>query len=125
MARSANLLQISQDGFSNSTSQHQTEVEPSAFAVGNTIVAAFQVARIFSGGGADIGFATSKDGGLTWTQGSLPGLTQWYQGGTNSAASDAAVVYDVKHGMWLISTLPIGNKRPGGYQPVDRRPDLV
>jgi hypothetical protein len=107
--QSANLLQISQDGFSNSTSQHQTEVEPSAFAFGNTIVAAFQVARIYSGGGADIGFSTSKDGGLTWTQGSLPGLTQWYQGGTNSAASDAAVVYDVKHGMWLISTLPIGN----------------
>ena len=108
-AQTANLLQLSQDGFSNSTSQHQTEVEPGAFAVGNTIVTAFQVARIYGGGGADIGFATSKDGGQTWTQGLLPGLTQWYQGGPNSAASDAAVAYDAKHGMWLISTLPIGN----------------
>jgi len=109
LAQSANLLQLSFDSFNNGTSQHQTEVEPGAFAYGNTIVTAFQVARIYSGGGADIGFATSKDGGQTWTQGSLPGLTQWYQGGSNSAASDAAVAYDAKHGYWLISTLPIGN----------------
>ncbi len=108
-AQSANLTQISQDTFVNSSSQHQTEVEPGAFAYGNTIVAAFQVARIYSGGGADIGFATSHDGGLTWTNGYLPGLTQWYQGGSNSAASDAAVAYDAKHGVWMISTLPIGN----------------
>ena len=109
-AQTANLIQLSFDPFTNGTSQHQTEVEPAAFAYGNTIVAAFQTARIFSGGGADIGFATSKDGGQTWTQGQLPGLTQWYQGGTNSAASDASVAYDAKHGMWLISTLPIGNR---------------
>src|SRR5271157_628432 len=109
LAQTANLVQISQDPFSNQSSQHLTEVEPDAFAYGNTIVAAFQVARIYSGGGADIGFATSKDGGITWTHGLLPGLTQWYQGGTNSAASDAAVAYDAKHGYWLISTLPIGS----------------
>ncbi|MFZ0705884.1 MAG: sialidase family protein [Candidatus Korobacteraceae bacterium] len=108
-AQSANLVQLSFDNFNNGTSQHQSEVEPGAFASGNTIVTAFQVARIYSGGGADIGFATSKDGGQTWTQGSLPGLTQWYQGGSNSAASDAMVAYDAKHGYWLISTLPIGN----------------
>jgi len=108
-AQTANLVQLSQDPFSNQSSQHMTEVEPDAFAYGNTIVAAFQVARIYGGGGADIGFATSKDGGITWTHGLLPGLTQWYQGGTNSAASDAAVAYDAKHGYWLISTLPIGS----------------
>jgi len=108
-AQTANLIQISQDPFTNASSQHLTEVEPHAFAYGNTIVAAFQVARIYSGGGADIGYAISKDAGNTWTYGFLPGLTQWYQGGTNSAASDAAVAYDAKHGYWLISTLPIGN----------------
>lgn len=108
-AQTANLQQISHDPFTNQTSQHMTEVEPDAFAYGNTIVSAFQVGRIFSGGGADIGFATSKDAGNTWTYGFLPGLTQWYQGGNNSAASDAAVAYDAKHGYWLISTLPIGN----------------
>jgi hypothetical protein len=108
-AQTANIVQISTDTFGNSSSQHQTEVEPGAFAYGNTIVTAFQVARIYSGGGADIGFSTSTDGGQTWTNGYLPGLTQWYQGGSNSAASDASVAYDAKHGMWLISTLPIGN----------------
>jgi hypothetical protein len=108
-AQTSNLFQLSQDPFANPQSQHQTEVEPGAFAFGNTIVTAFQVARISGGGGADIGFATSKDGGQTWTNGLLPGLTIFYQGGTNSAASDAAVAYDAKHGMWLISTLPIGN----------------
>ncbi len=108
-AQTANLAQLSLDTFVNSQSQHQTEVEPGAAAWGNTIVTAFQVARIFSGGGADVGFATSTDAGQTWSNGLLPGLTIFYQGGTNSAASDASVAYDAKHGMWLISTLPIGN----------------
>jgi len=99
--------QLSQDSFTNGSSQHMTEVEPGAFAYGPTIVAAFQVARISSGGGADIGWATSTNGGIAWTNGYLPGLTQWYQGGSNSAASDASVAYDLKHGVWLINTLPI------------------
>jgi len=47
-AQSANLLQLSFDTFNNAQSQHQTEVEPAAFAFGNTIVTAFQVARISS-----------------------------------------------------------------------------
>ena len=73
------------------------------------IVAAFQVARISSGGGADIGWATSLNSGISWTNGYLPGLTQFEGGGPNSGASDAAVAYDAKHGQWLICTLPIGN----------------
>ena len=86
-----------------------TEVEPGAAANGPVIVAAFQVARISSGGGADIGWATSLNGGISWTNGYLPGLTQWEGGGPNSAASDAAVAYNAKFGKWLICTLPIGN----------------
>jgi hypothetical protein len=101
--------QLSQDSFTNSSSQHMTEVEPGAAANGATIVAAFQVARISDGGGADIGWATSQNGGISWTNGYLPGLTQWEGGGPNSAASDAAVAYNAKYGMWLICTLPIGN----------------
>src|SRR5271166_6905146 len=58
--------QLSQDSFTNGTSQHMTEVEPAAFAYGSTIVAAFQVARISSGGGADIGWATSTNAGISW-----------------------------------------------------------
>jgi hypothetical protein len=103
------LTQISTDPFTDTDAQHQTEVEPDTFSFGSTIVSAFQVARIFDGGGADVGFSTSTDGGKTWTAGYLPGLTVNYQGGTFSAASDAAVAYDAAHGEWLICTLPIGN----------------
>jgi len=101
--------QLSQDTFTNQSSQHMTEVEPGAFAWGPVIVAAFQVGRISSGGGADIGWATSLNGGISWTNGYLPGLTQWEGGGPNSAASDPMVAYDAKYGKWLICTLPIGN----------------
>ena len=101
--------QLSQDSFTNGSSQHMTEVEPAAFSYGATIVTAFQVGRIYGGGSADIGFATSINGGIAWTNGYLPGLTQWYEGGSNSAASDPAVAYDLKHNEWLICTLPIGN----------------
>src|ERR1700692_4961175 len=102
------LTPLSEDTFTDTPSQHATEVEPGTFSYGSTIVSAFQVARIYSGGGADIGFATSTNGGVSWTNGYLPGITM-YQGGTTSAASDAAVAYDALHNVWLISTLPIGN----------------
>jgi hypothetical protein len=103
------LRQLSQDSFTNPSSQHMTEVEPSALANGPVIVAAFQVARISSGGGADIGWATSLNSGISWTNGYLPGITQFEGGGPNSGVSDASVAYDKKHGQWLICTLPIGN----------------
>ena len=105
----SNLVRVSLDPFSNSSSEHKTEVEPDTYAWGSTIVSAFQVARVFGGGGADIGFATSTDGGTTWTHGYLPGLTVNFKGGTFASASDAAVAYDPKHGVWLIASLPIPN----------------
>src|SRR5208337_3699515 len=101
------LTQLSEDTFTDSPSQHETEVEPGTFSYGSTIVSAFQVARIYGGGGADIGFATSTNGGATWTNGYLPGITIYEGNGTNSAASDASVAYDALHKIWLISTLPI------------------
>jgi hypothetical protein len=107
----SNLVKLSTDTFNNSDSEHKTEVEPDTFAWGSTIVSAFQVARVPNGGGADVGFATSRDGGKTWSSGYLPGLTNHYKGGSFTAASDAAVAYDAKHGQWLISTLPIINNQ--------------
>jgi len=101
------LVKLSTDTFHNSDSEHKTEVEPDTFAWGSTIISTFQVARVPDGGGADVGFATSTDGGKTWTHGLLPGLTDNYKNGSFTAASDPAVVYDPKHGVWLISTLPI------------------
>lgn len=100
------LTQLSTDPFTNSSSQHATEVEAGTAAFGSTIVAAFQVGRIFSGGAADIGYATSSDSGATWTNGVLPGTTI-FENGTYTAISDPAVAYDAAHGVWIICTLPI------------------
>src|SRR5581483_4879023 len=75
------LIKVSTDTFTNSASEHKTEVEPDTYAWGSTIVSAYQVARVFGGGGADIGFSTSTDGGSTWTHGYLPGLTVNYKNG--------------------------------------------
>ncbi len=101
------LKKLSTDTFTNSYSEHKTEVEPHIYAYGSTIVSAFQVARWYSGGGADIGFSTSTDGGTTWVHGYLPGLTQNYKGGSFYTASDPAVIYDAKHGVWMINYVPI------------------
>ena len=58
------------------TTNHQTEVEPDTFANGSTIVAAYQVGRIYDGGACAIGFATSTNNGASWTSGLLPGHHQ-------------------------------------------------
>ncbi|HET8536417.1 MAG TPA: hypothetical protein VFL73_04475, partial [Solirubrobacteraceae bacterium] len=54
---SANIsvTQVSTDPFTNSSSQHATELEPDTFSSGGTLVSAFQVGRCFDGGGSDIG----------------------------------------------------------------------
>src|SRR5207302_1121817 len=89
-----NLIQISSDPFTVAPGQHATEVEPHMLSNGATMVAAFQVGRIAPGGATDIGWATSTDGGATWTHGSLPGLTKGEGTGPYDAASDPAVAYD-------------------------------
>src|SRR5215472_2486379 len=76
------LIELSCDSFTNSSSQHRTEVEPGSFAFGNTIIASFQVGRISGGGASDIGYVISTDGGATWTRGSLPGITSFQGSGT-------------------------------------------
>ena len=67
--------QTSRDPYENGESQHETEVEPDSAAFGKTVVAVFQVGRIFDGGARNIGFAVSRDSGRTWRRGFLPGLT--------------------------------------------------
>lgn len=107
------LVKVSSDPFHNTASQHHTEVEPDTFAFGNSIVSAFQTGRVFGGGSADIGWATSQDGGTTWKFGFLPGITK-AQNSQNKydAVSDPAVAYDAAHGVWLIASLPISNSLP-------------
>src|SRR3989442_10702058 len=69
------LIQLSTDPYKNSTSQHQTEVQPHAFSFGSTLVSAFQAGRFAGthGGSDNIGWATSTDGGQSWTHRFLRG----------------------------------------------------
>jgi len=100
------LTRLSTDTFTNPESQHATEVEPGMAVSGSTLVTAFQVGRRFGGGASDIGFATSTNGGASWTSGLLQGITQ-FAGGTYLFASDPSVAFDQSHGVWIIATLDI------------------
>jgi hypothetical protein len=105
---SAPIIQVSDDPFTNLTSQHRTEVEPDTFAFGSTWVAAFQAGRFFTEGSSDIGFATSTDHGHGFVQGFLPGVTSISDpAGTYDRASDATVAYDRRHQTWLIAFIGI------------------
>lgn len=101
---------ISTDPYTNSDSQHATQVEPDNFAFGATVVSAFQTGRFFDGGASNVGWATSQDRGKTWVKGFLPSTTvNSTPAGPYDRVSDPAVAYDAKHKVWLISTLGIDN----------------
>ena len=93
------------------------------FANGSTLVAAFQTGRIVQGGGTDIGWATSTDGGTTWSHGFLPGLTKGEGTGPYDAASDPVVAYDAKHSVWMIASLPLSNTQQTPAVAVNRSMD--
>src|SRR5258707_10523306 len=113
---SVTLLRLSTDPYTNPTSQHATEVEPDTLSSGKTFVSAFQVGRFFNGGASNIGFATSTNGGKSFTNDFLPSSTVFATPpGIYARASDASVAFDAKHGVWIISWL--GIKSPSG--PVD------
>lgn len=95
------------DPFTNTTSQHKTQVESDTFAFGNTIVGVFQSGRFFDGGSSDICFATSANSGTNWTHGCLPGLTKFLGNGPYDRASDPSVAFDAKHNVWLIGGMAI------------------
>src|SRR5882672_5369428 len=107
------LTQISSDPFTaatctaSNTTYHHTEVEPDTFSNGSTIVATFQVGRVFDGGSCDIGFATSTNNGGAWTNGLLPGITTFQGGGIYNRVSDPSVAFDARHNVWLISSLAL------------------
>ncbi len=109
-AAASSSLQISSDPYTNSTSQHTTEVEPDSYANGSTIVAATQVGRFNDGGSSNIGWATSTDNGATWQHGFLPSTTVYATpAGTYDRVSDPSVSYDAAHQRWMISSLAISN----------------
>src|SRR4051812_41290961 len=92
----------------SATTNHHANVEPDSFSNGSTIVAAYQVGRIYDGGACAIGFATSTNNGSSWTSGLLPGITKWTSiRGANDRATDASVAYDARHNTWLVSSLTL------------------
>src|SRR5437660_1923110 len=109
-AAGSSPLQLSSDPYTNTTSQHQTEVEPDSYSNGSTIVTAIQVGRFADGGASNIGWATSTDNGTTWKSGFLPGTTTFATpAGTYDRLSDRSVAYDAAHQTWITSSLAISN----------------
>ena len=111
VARSCEIVtrEISTDPYRNPASQHATEVEPDTSSWGSKVVAVFQAGRIADGGAANIGWATSRNGGRTWTHGFLPGLTPSSKpAGTWPRATDPSIAYDAQHGVWLVASLTFG-----------------
>jgi len=89
------VLIIAVDPFTNSTSQHQTIVEPDTFSFGSTIVAAAQWGRFNDGGSSDIGVSVSTNNGTSWTAQQLPGVTVYSTpAGPWARVSDPSVAYD-------------------------------
>jgi hypothetical protein len=88
--------QVSEDSVHGSSkAEPDTQTEPDIAVDPNdpaVVVAVFQQGRFSDGGSVDPGFATSHDGGQTWTHGNLPGLTTAV-GGTYQRASDPAVAF--------------------------------
>src|SRR5437763_9969020 len=103
------LTRVSTDPYTNTTSQHATELEPDTFAHHGTVVAAFQVGRFFNGGASDIGIARSGNGGATWDAPNF--LHDTFNSGDTSSpyerVSDPSVAYDAAHGVWMVSSIPL------------------
>jgi hypothetical protein len=121
--RLTTLTQVSSDPFTNSSSDHATEVEPDTYAVGSTIVGAFQTGRSFGGGASDTGWVTSRDAGRHWTHGFLPDTVASH--GPYARMSDPAVAYDSKYRTWLISGLTVSAQTVGTGVVVNRSTDAL
>jgi hypothetical protein len=102
------VTQISFDTYTNTTSQHKTQVEPDSFSFGSTIVSVQQTGRFFDGGASNIAWSTSTNNGGSWVTGNLPGITK-HDNPANpyDRVSDPVVAYDAQDNVWLASTLAI------------------
>ena len=100
------LRKVSRDPYRNPQSNHEAAVEPHLTSSGRTIVVAYQVARGREAAANDIGFATSTDGGASWTSGFLPALTRWTSPPAPFRwATDPVVARDTTHRTWLIGAM--------------------
>src|SRR5262249_44583930 len=79
--------------------KHADDVEPGPLPFGSTLVSTFQAGRVFNGGATDIGWATSSNGGVSWTHGFLPGTSkEAMKPGPFFSVSDPSVAYDAHDG---------------------------
>jgi len=118
------LTTVSTDPYVNTSSFHQTQVEPDTFSFGSTIVSVFQSGRFSDGGSSNIGYATSTNNGASWTNGFLPGTTVFASPpGTWARISDPSVAFDPKHNVWLAAGLAIDNTVTGKAVLVNRSTD--
>lgn len=97
--------------------QVDTTIEPSiAVNPKNPLnaVIGFQVGRVDAGGDATNGYAVTFDGGKTWRNGIIPGLTVGH-GGTFDRASDAVVAFGDANQVYF-SSLIFNDTTGGGLQ---------
>ncbi len=120
---SAPLTPVLTDPFADGIGYHASAEEPSIAAAPNparagdrlskrsTVVASYQVGRVYDGGASDIGYSISVDGGVNWKHGELPVTVQGGQPTTDAGpltrASDTVMAYDARHDVWLNSYLGI------------------
>src|ERR1051325_644612 len=101
------LQVISQDTVQGlGLSEDDTQVEPSLAQDPNHpdhLVSAFQEGRYPDGASAAAGFATSHDGGVTWTTGELPNLTT-VTGGDFDRAGDQVAAFGPDGAAYAVST---------------------
>jgi hypothetical protein len=87
--------------------QPDTQIEPSIAVNPHNpldVVTGYQEGRVDGGGDATNGWATSIDGGSTWTHGELPGLTSYPgQTGPFDRASDAVVAFGSNNDVYYSS----------------------
>ncbi len=118
------LTTVSTDPYTNTSSFHQTQLEPDTYASGSTIMSVFQSGRFSDGGASNIGYATSTNNGATWTNGFLPGTTVFATpAGPWARISDPSVAFDPKHNVWLVAGLAIDNSVTGKATIVNRSTD--
>ncbi len=64
------------------------------------LVATFQEGRFTNGGALDCGFSATRNGGLTWSRGLLPGVTK-LTGGSYFRATDPVVGFDLSNTVFI------------------------
>jgi hypothetical protein len=104
----AAAVQVSSDPYTAPPAQHRTEAEVASAAHGSTAVAVLMAGIFTDVGSQGIGWATSTNGGSSWSSGFLPGITVYNTpAGPYDRVADPAVAYDAAHGVWLASSLGI------------------